>query len=139
MALQRGIAVGKERKEWQEWMVNKRLLLFHPNLSEKTIALPKGAELCEMTLSPIGDKLAWLFYFEPSQSKPLLPEQPTLEIWVSRYDGSGMYRLGYQALSPNQKIWYKGADYIRYLSWLPSGQKLSYLYNNILYGVSLSE
>lgn len=77
-------------------------------------------------LSPTGDRIAWELYVEGET-------HDTLEIWISRTDGSGMHALGKRDIEPGSYEGLTGA-----IKWLPGGKSLSFLYQDRLYTLPVS-
>jgi hypothetical protein len=102
-----------------------------------SIRLPKGARADELVLSRQGDRLAWKFYFDrvasdAANTKPI----STIELWVSKLNGSEMRRIGAQQVKrANNSIYEK--DFPYGLCWTPDGKQLSFLYQQALYLISV--
>jgi hypothetical protein len=107
-----------------------------------TIKMPPHAYSGKVTISPLGDRLAWILYFVPPDYEPGRPtpksqqKQFHEEIWLSRPDGSDMHRLGDLILHENNKILgeYMG---LWALQWSPDEKHISYLFDRVLYLVDV--
>jgi hypothetical protein len=107
-----------------------------PVVDNFTIHPPNGARVDEIVLSAQGNRLAWRLHFlrtSPSEngSKPTA----TVELWVSNLDGSDMRQVGYVDVEPNNQRW--NEDFPVQVLWLPSGERLSFLYKKAVYTVPI--
>jgi hypothetical protein len=101
-----------------------------------TLKRPADSRIDELHLSPNGDRIAWLLYCEHSPfiaryfGRWMPRPDSTVELWVSRLDGTGTRLVGSQPVAHNlgpQK------DCPQQVRWAPDGKRLSFLYGKKLY------
>jgi hypothetical protein len=109
-----------------------------------SIKSPYGTEIRALALSPQGTRLAWSVYSKPpSVNGPLwlrrlratfgmAAPRNSMELWLSRFDGSDMRRLG-AIPSSFGKIGNVGD-----CRWSPNGKQLAFAYNHSLYVLSVN-
>jgi len=103
-----------------------------------------------LVLSPRGDRLAWRIYEWPSGgswlpvflqdvlvrlSRPewIPRERPTVGLWVSRADGSGMRLVGRERTTQQESRGFSG------LCWSPNGTRLLFRLDDRLYTVPVDK
>jgi hypothetical protein len=111
-----------------------------------TVSLPQDARPYEVAISPSGDKLAWLLWFDkpssyPRWMRPWLPpamtrDQNTVALYTSLCDGRGMRLIGQIPLTNQSRVFPSAmAAGLGSLEWTPDGKRLSFIYSNALYTV----
>jgi hypothetical protein len=116
------------------------------NGSAKKISImlpPEVLSVDEIILSPGGDRIAWRLQcirasrFGAWLQKLFHVKNPgfrnTVELWISKSDGSGMQEIGHTEAVPNAQ--YLDSRHPHSIRWTPDSKKLSYLYMNRLYTV----
>jgi hypothetical protein len=106
------------------------------------VSSPNGQKMQSAVFSPSGDRIAILCddtYVPPllvwlHKWLPQIPatSQQRLSLWITRSDGSQPQEIGYIAIpkpDPN------GSADIADLEWLPSGKRLSFIYEDSVYTV----
>ncbi len=106
------------------------------------VRMPGRAYVEELTLSPQGDRIAWVLVREP-KNKELFSGEGRGELWISRVDGSQMHCIG--LLGKESQMWkhidqmihpFIPTDYYDFpmqVRWLPDGKRLSFLYSQYWY------
>jgi len=114
---------------------------FGSRLQEHThsVPVPESATVEEIQFSPDGTRVAWLFkrrhdtligQLERRVFHRSPPVQETLELLVSKLDGSQMHLVGWMRYPVERpRPVYRG------LKWLPGGRKLSFVYKKQLWVV----
>jgi len=117
----------------------------HANAAVKKIKAPGGLSICEVEASPDNSHLAWLL--DGSRTWPfasvihsfvsIYPNTPRYfrSLWISRLDGSNPQEIGRVEVSDTSSSGNGPAT----LLWAPSGKRVSYMYDNVLYGVSVKD
>lgn len=108
---------------------------------KREILLPRFSIPEDLVLSINGDRLAWLLEYDdaPPISRWLhalvpqfpSPPRPTLALYVSGLNGTGMTEIGHKTVTPDLPMELE----IRNLQWLPGDKKLSFTYDGALYTV----
>ena len=105
-----------------------------------SVPMPPGTDRVLVLPAPRGDRIAWLVRSPRRLSSPLLgllsrlfpaffeDPQPSVNLWVSRNDGTEMRNLGY--LHPKGPNLFASPP-----QWTPSGKRLSFLYKGALWTV----
>lgn len=104
------------------------------------IAFPNGAGLNDLSFSPRGDRMAWVFNLNREPPMSWLPApfrkilglrtQAVVSIWMSGTDGKGMRELLY---TPDVKS--DDGEGVTTLRWLPDGKTLSFWFDKALWTV----
>jgi hypothetical protein len=125
----------------------KQITLYEMGISSNTMPkrqvkfhAPPETNLVEMTLSPQGDRMAWLFSYDRSYPFASLLARflPALKkkthgvgLWVSRTDGRDLHVIGYQPSEEKQGVLYN----VQAIGWMPDGKRIRFTYKNVLYTV----
>lgn len=119
-----------------------RLSATGSSVTEQTVHLPQYANFYGAVPSPGGDRIAWQLgspYDHTSRgvSEYMSPPSKRLPLgyWISRADGSGLRPLGHLRPDPRGAVWQY--EHLGGLRWTPDGRHLSFVYNGVLYTVSV--
>src|SRR5205823_5112352 len=99
------------------------------HLHEYEIALPRGLQYGEIALSPPGDRLAWTLYGITNSGGGLLAAK-TIELAVSKVDGSAMKVIGSLPIEPGDRYYTN-----RRLSWMGDGQHVTFNHGDARWSV----
>lgn len=107
----------------------------HPERPEHfyTLRFPEGTHLKELSISPSGERVAWLL-----TSADSTPGHTLLQVYVSLLDGSQMHILG-QISVPKSDAWdmYEvEQNQPTLLPWMPDNRRITFLYKDALWTVS---
>ena len=109
--------------------------------SKTTLPLPADMELHDLSLSPQGDRLLWVFSttrpsgfgalltrFFPSL-KNRFPPRTVVSLQISRLDGKDRHEIGYEDENAG------ASDPLTYAHWSPDGKRIGFVVKNTLYAV----
>ncbi len=107
------------------------------------VRLPVPAQLRLVSVSRQGNRLAWLLQYDKGSTAEtilhrILPAvivhpHPTLGLFVSSVDGTGMVEIGHKAVVPAKPF----DPEIANVQWLPGDRRVSFICNDALYTVAV--
>ncbi len=104
------------------------------------VALPAGAELREVEVSPDGRRIGWILDFrgkiDPALGHvpfmPIVPGHSMGEIWVCGIDGSNMVPIATTGAGPD-------SGPTEYLRWTHDAKQVTFVVRNTLFAVSVDQ
>jgi GlpG protein len=143
-----GLLLGVSREQrlltynYEMQTATDRISLFEAGLDaaagaarRSVVRMPRKGHLWEVTLSPRGDRLAWVI----GDEYPIRSPRPLYSLWVSDLRGEEMRPVGQTAARFRKANGREHYSWPREVRWTPDERRLSFAFDGGLYAIAVPE